>query len=271
MCRFAASFGQPRPLSELLFDAPHGLESQAYRPRELVSGHVNVDGTGLAWWPTGNGAREPQRPLRYVTERPPWADSNLLELSRLHADVQLAAVRSATPGMPFTPEAVGPFVRGDWAFAHNGFLEDFRDAWQAPLLRRLDRARLADWTVSSDSLALQLWLDQHRASQPELPLAQQLAGWATEVLQLAAELQRAASLTCAVARRDGLWALRAALGVPPNTLYRRPATGAGSAHQLASEPMDDGPWEPIAPNCVVQVSDSGWSLFEFAPPQPAAP
>jgi glutamine amidotransferase len=271
MCRLAASFGATRPLSELLFDAPHGLESQAYRPRELVSGHVNVDGTGLAWWPAGDGARDPQRPLRYVTERPPWADANLAELGRLAADVQLAAVRSATPGMPFTPDAVGPFVRDDWAFAHNGYLEDFRATWQAPVLERLDRARLTDWTVSSDSLALLLWFDQHRESHPELPLAEHLAGWAADVLDLAAELGRAASLTCVVARRDGLWALRAAQGVPPNTLYRRPAAGDGSPHRLSSEPMDDGPWELVAPHRVVRASTSGWSHLDFDSPTPTAP
>lgn len=271
MCRLAASFGASRPLSELLFDAPHGLESQAYRPRELVSGHVNVDGTGLVWWSDDPAVRDAARPLRYVTERPPWADGNLSDLGRLSAPVQLAAVRSATPGMPFTPDAVGPFARGDWAFAHNGYLEDFRGSWQAPLMERLDRQRLADWTVSSDSLALLLWLDRHRESHAGVTLEEQLAGWAAEVLRLAADLDRAASLTCVLARRDGLWALRAAHGVPPNTLYRSPAVGDGCAQRLSSEPMDDGPWELIAPDRVVRISTSGWSHLDFNAPTPASP
>ena len=51
MCRLAAYAGPPAPLSALLYDPPHSLEHQAYAPRELVSGNVNVDGTGVAWWP----------------------------------------------------------------------------------------------------------------------------------------------------------------------------------------------------------------------------
>lgn len=264
MCRLAASFGAPRPLSELLFDAPHGLESQAYRPRELVSGHVNVDGTGLVWWSDDSAIRDAAQPLRYVTERPPWSDVNLTQLGRLSAPVQLAAVRSATPGMPFTPDAVGPFVRGDWAFAHNGFLEDFRGSWQAPLMDRLDSAHRADWTVSSDSLALLLWLDQFLEERGGTPLGPNLAAWSAEVTGLARDLDRAASLTCVFARRDGLWAWRASHALQPNTLYRNAASASGSPLRLSSEPLDDGPWEPLAPMRVVQFTAMDRSAMDFA-------
>ena len=264
MCRLAASVGASRPLSELVFDAPHGLESQAFRPRELVSGHVNVDGTGLVWWPADGGARDPQRPLRYVSERPPWADANLTELGRLQAGVQLAAVRSATPGMPFTPDAVGPFVRDDWAFAHNGYLEDFRGSWQAPLLELLDDDHRKAWTVSSDSLGLLLWLDQFLGERAEAPLGAILSAWTAEVLQRARELDRAASLTCVLARRDGLWAWRASHALPPNTLYRSAPSAPGSPLRLSSEPMDDEPWELLAPLRVFQFTATDRSPASFA-------
>jgi glutamine amidotransferase len=269
MCRIAAWFGPPSPLSQLLFDAPHGLESQAYRPREMVSGHVNVDGTGLVWWSGEAATREVQRPVRYVSERPPWSDANLRELARLSAPVQLAAVRSATPGMPFNLDAVGPFVRDDWAFAHNGYLEDFRGSWQAPILARLDERHLEKWTGGSDSMALVLWLEQHLESSPELPLSERFAAWSRAVLQLGRELDRAVSLTCIVARRDGLWFWRAAHDLPPNTLYRCVDEAHGNSLRLSSEPMDDSNWELLAPLRVFQFTATDRSPLDFAIHDPA--
>ena len=67
MCRLAAHVGRPVALSTLLYDPPRSLEVLAHSPRELTHGVVNVDGTGVAWWPDRD---EP--PLRYVTERTPW-------------------------------------------------------------------------------------------------------------------------------------------------------------------------------------------------------
>jgi len=94
MCRFAAYHGPPRPLAEMLYEAPHSLERQAYVPREMVEGHVNVDGTGVVWWPHGD-----DEPLRYVTVLPPWSDPNLPTLApRLQGRTILGSVRSATPG-----------------------------------------------------------------------------------------------------------------------------------------------------------------------------
>ena len=48
MCRLAARTGPSAPLSSLLYDPPRSLEVLAYDPREQQSGHVNVDGTGVA-------------------------------------------------------------------------------------------------------------------------------------------------------------------------------------------------------------------------------
>ena len=68
MCRLAGYVGAPTTLASLLYDPRHALERQAYLPREMVSGTVNVDGTGIAWW-----SGEEAEPMRYVSERPPWS------------------------------------------------------------------------------------------------------------------------------------------------------------------------------------------------------
>src|SRR5262249_37113611 len=133
MCRLAAYVGPAAPLSTLLYDPLRSLEFQSYRPREQLSGFVNVDGTGVAWWDSLE-----TEPMRYVTERPPWSDPNLPLLARrLRAIVQLAAVRSATPGMPFGPASVAPFVHEGIACAHNGYLREFKQRTRRTLLARL--------------------------------------------------------------------------------------------------------------------------------------
>ena len=152
-------------LSTLIYDAPHGLERHAYHPRAMVSGTVNVDGTGIAWWPV-----PVEEPLVYVTELTPWSDPNLPRLApRLTAGMQLAAVRSATPGMPAGPAAALPFVSGQVAFAHNGRLEGFERGIGRRLLERLPDELFAAATVMTDSVALFLNFLLARRWKPGAP------------------------------------------------------------------------------------------------------
>src|SRR5207244_1230729 len=119
--------------STLLYDAPISLNVQSYAPRMNIRSKVNVDGTGIAWWSAGESA-----PLRYVAAGPPWSEPNLPALApRLRSGAQLVAVRSATAGIPVSTGHVHPFVQGDIAFAHNGFLGKFRESTRRPLEQRL--------------------------------------------------------------------------------------------------------------------------------------
>ena len=151
MCRIAAYIGdRPLPLSALLYDPPHSLEHAAYAPRELIWGHVNVDGTGVAWWVEGRA-----NPLRYVTDKSPWADPNLSDLAPvLSGTPLLAAVRSATPGISHGSQNVAPFVSGDLAAVHNGWIGGFRDGVGRSLLSTLSDTRFSEISSMNDSQAL---------------------------------------------------------------------------------------------------------------------
>src|SRR5262245_18427131 len=94
-------------------------------------GTVNADGFGVGWYPGGGD------PVRYRRDRPLWTDADLPALARATtAAAVLAAVRSATVGMPVTESAAAPFAEGRWLFSHNGVVRGWPDsvaALAAPL------------------------------------------------------------------------------------------------------------------------------------------
>ncbi len=233
MCRLAGYVGKtPMPLSALLYEPSHSLEHASYAPRELLTGTVNVDGTGAAWWPEdGSG------PLRYVTATPPWADPNLPGLApSLKGTTLLAAVRSATPGMPYGPDNVAPFVTYGLAGAHNGHIGGFRGSLGRNLLAGLDDDRFGQLTAMNDSLALFLLVVQ----QIEGRAGSSLSDAVTIVIQQTAKAVIAAgetaTLNLVVASSSEIVAARTSAGDAINSLYTR-TTAEGS--WLASEPLDD--------------------------------
>lgn len=252
MCRMIAYLGAPAPLSSIVFDPPHSLESQAYRPREMTYGMVNVDGTGIAWW------TEPHlMPLRYITESTPWADANLAHLApRLTGTAMLGAVRSATPGIPFGPGNVQPYTRDRLAGTHNGRIDGFRGPAGRKLLDRLPDDLFAALDVMNDSLALFLTIYGHYRDSSDIGDALR-AG-----LGDVAEVVDAAGVTAAlnVIYGDGehFVATRHSIGQPLNSLYtRRDRRGA----LIASEPLDDDPgWEPVPDHALVTVTAAATTI-----------
>jgi glutamine amidotransferase len=115
MCRHLAYLGPPIPLSALLFDPPHSLGHQSWAPRDMRGGGtINADGFGVGW-------HTPAGPVRYRRATPLWSDPDLPALAAsVTAGSVLAAVRSATVGMPVTATAAAPFTDGRWLFSHNG-------------------------------------------------------------------------------------------------------------------------------------------------------
>lgn len=125
MCRFVFYRGPSLPLSALITEPEHSLIRQSFESQER-STPLNGDGFGVAWY-----APAPlEEPGSFRSIRPAWNDMNLVSLARVtQSACILAHVRAASQG------ATGefnchPFVRGRYAFMHNGDLGGF------PRLRR---------------------------------------------------------------------------------------------------------------------------------------
>lgn len=77
----------------------------------------------------GIGGRSPVTMVasRYRNPAPIWTDPAVDEvLPQLRSTAVVAAVRSATVGMPVERSACAPFTRGRWAFSHNGVVQDWQ-------------------------------------------------------------------------------------------------------------------------------------------------
>ena len=252
MCRIAAYRGRSLPLSTLLFDEDHALYEQAFRPREQTHGHVNVDGTGIGWWPElGDSA-----PLVYVGEKPPWSDPNLRRLApRLEAELQLCSVRSATDGIPVSAGHVHPFVHGRLAFVHNGFLGSYRKRVWRQLVEALPDALYEEYAAVSDSAALFLTLVHELELAPEAGLAAATVRTLERVAALAHEHQLPAVLNLFVADGETLVAVKSSVCAAANTMYVR-EDDAGVT--LASEPTDDDVrWRALAEGSYVELDSDG--------------
>lgn len=253
MCRLAALAGAATPLSRLLYEAPHSLEVQAYAPRQQLSGHVNVDGTGVAWWQDGD-----PNPLRYVSDRPPWADPNLADLSRrLSSGMQVAVVRSATPGLPLGPSSAPPLVFGRLALAHNGYVEGFRASCLRPLLESLPDDLISRLDVVTDTALVALVLVHEGGADGDLPGAVRRT---LERVSLACA-PAAGVLSLNLVAADGEWlvATRFARRREADTLHLiEGGASAPGGVTLASEPLDpNAPWRPVPPDTLVVVDPSG--------------
>lgn len=137
MCRHLGYVGRPASVGELLIRGPHSLRVQSWAPRQMRGGGtINADGFGVAWWRTADPAGDRGTPMasRYRNPAPIWTDPAVEEvLPQLVSAAVLAAVRSATVGMPVERAACAPFTHGRWAFSHNGLVPDWRTVLTAVL------------------------------------------------------------------------------------------------------------------------------------------
>ncbi len=252
MCRLAGYIGDdPIALSALLYDPPHSLERAAYAPEELLSGTVNVDGTGVAWW-------EPDapNPLRYISTQPPWSDPNLPGLApALSGATVLGAVRSATPGLPFGPANVAPFLTDDIAGVHNGWIGGFRQGVGRRLLETLDDDRFGQLAAMNDSLALVLLVAQHRSENLYASLRDAVVTTIQRVAKVVAAADQAATLNLAIAAANEIVIARTSVGAGINSLYTL-ATASGS--WVASEALDpQAGWQRVPDHSLVRMTKAG--------------
>jgi glutamine amidotransferase len=119
VCRHLAWLGAPRSLGELLLAPPHGLVVQSYRPRRQRNGLMNADGWGVGFY-----ADARPEPARWRSNRPMWGDASFASVAPvIWSGCVLAAVRSATAGMPADETAAAPFQSGRWLLSHNGVVD----------------------------------------------------------------------------------------------------------------------------------------------------
>ncbi|MDD7964668.1 ergothioneine biosynthesis protein EgtC [Actinomycetospora lemnae] len=182
MCRHLAHVGPtPVTLASLLTEPSHALLVQSYAPADMRGGGtVNADGFGVGWYVSdlpSHGSKDRSRgPALYRRDDPMWTDASFLDLARaVETTALVAAVRSATVGMPVSTAACAPFrdsADGGRLFSHNGVVRGWPHsmadlagtlapvdlltldaATDSALLWALVRARLAAGKDPADALA----------------------------------------------------------------------------------------------------------------------
>ncbi|AOS62976.1 ergothioneine biosynthesis protein EgtC [Actinoalloteichus hymeniacidonis] len=188
MCRHLAYLGPATSLAALIFEGANSLERQSWAPTMMrQGGTVNVDGFGVGWFPAApDEARadvgsEADAPLLYRRTGPIWNDHGFAEMSTVVGTrAALAAVRSATVGMPISEEACAPFRHGRWLFSHNGLLPGWPDS-ATRLIETLPTAALAT-SGATDSALLWAWLRARLdAGDPPASAVRDLVGAAAQI------------------------------------------------------------------------------------------
>lgn len=118
MCRHLGWLGAPVSVSSLILDQPYGLVTQSYSPRRQKNGLVNADGWGVGFFDAGGQER------RWRSAAPLWGDASFASVApAISSGCVVAAVRSASIGMPIEPSASAPFTDGRWLLSHNGLVD----------------------------------------------------------------------------------------------------------------------------------------------------
>lgn len=249
MCRHLAYLGPPVPLARLLTEPPHSLLRQSWAPADMRGGGtINADGYGVGWYLDGGPAA-----LRYRRDCPMWADANLPALAaavRSHAI--LAAVRSATVGMPVVATAAAPFAEGPWLFSHNGAIAGWPDS-VAKLAARLPTVDLL--TLDAPTDAALLWALVRARLRAGAPPSHAVAETVAEVADAAPGSRLNLLLT------DGGQIVASTAG---HALSVRRADG----HVLvSSEPLDDDPaWAPVPQGRLVVATTTAVDITEWGSP-----
>lgn len=158
MCRHLAYLGPQVPLSELVLAGSHSLLHQSWAPNEMrAGGTINADGFGIAWADPDDLALS----RRYRRDTPIWSDESLPDVAAsIYSGAIVAAVRSATVGMPVVVTACAPFVHGSWMFSHNGVVAGWPQS-VSPLAAVLEDTALMTLEAPTDSAFLWALVRHH--------------------------------------------------------------------------------------------------------------
>jgi glutamine amidotransferase len=221
VCRHLAWLGTPRTLAELVLDPPSGLLRQSYAPRRQRHGLLNADGWGVGFV-DGTGTVR-----RWRSALPLWSDASFASIAPvLCAPAVLAAVRSASTGMPAEASACAPFTDGRWLLSHNGLVA----------VDAIPSAPRAESVCDSALLAAHLF-DRGIDGYVDTVRAVAAADPDARLTLLLTDGTRIRGLTWG----DGLCYLQTAAGVA-----------------VASEPWDDDPgWVDVPDRHTIEVTGDG--------------
>lgn len=215
MCRLAAYLGKKETsLSSLTLEPEHSLLVQSYAPREMLSGVVNADGFGAAWY----APEVDDEPAVYRSMRSMWADRGFASVApKIHSETVFAALRNATPGLPVDESGVPPFASGRFAFMHNGAIDGFRKTAMRPLRDALSDERYSELLGVSDSETVFACLLDHLDAGFDL----REAALATIrlVSDICGERGTKATLNLAVTDGESMVFTRHSTAGPDNSLY----------------------------------------------------
>jgi glutamine amidotransferase len=117
MCRHLGWLGRDVAVSSLVLDPPHSLRVQSYAPRRQKYALMNADGWGVGFF-------DDAVPRRWRSAAPLWGDVSFESVApAVRSHCMVAAVRSATVGMPIEVSATAPFTDGHWLLSHNGIVD----------------------------------------------------------------------------------------------------------------------------------------------------
>ncbi|MGD1241984.1 ergothioneine biosynthesis protein EgtC [Mycobacterium seoulense] len=234
MCRHLGWLGADVTVSSLVLDPPYGLRVQSYAPRRQKHGLLNADGWGVGFFDVSPGG---QVPRRWRSPAPLWGDASFASVApALRSHCVVAAVRSATVGMPIDVSATAPFTDGQWLLSHNGVVDRAALPDTARAESVCDSALLAAAIFDRGLDALGETISEVAAADPNARL-NILAANGSRLL--------------ATAFGDTLSILRRADGVV-----------------LASEPYDDDPgWEEVPDRHLVDVTATGVALTPLNHPE----
>jgi glutamine amidotransferase len=233
-------------LSSLILEAPHGLLRQSYAPLDMRGGGtINADGFGAGWYPAPGADA-----ARYRSAAPLWSDAAFAAVAAAtRSGAVLAAVRSATVGMPVTDTAAAPFAHGRWLFSHNGVVR----GWPHSVAGLASGLPVTDLiTLDAPTDAALLWaLVRHRlrdGADPAHVLAAVVAGVAA-----AAPGSR---LNLLLTDGSGIWATAWDHALSVRT--------TADTVLVASEPIDSLPtWNPVPDRHLVVARPGHYRVDEL--------
>lgn len=129
MCRHLAWLGKPVSVASLVLEPPSGLLVQSYSPRRQKHGLMNADGWGVGFFDADGATSATEEsgsagPRRWRSATPLWGDASFASVApALVSGCVVAAVRSASVGMPIEASASAPFTDGNWLLSHNGLVD----------------------------------------------------------------------------------------------------------------------------------------------------